>query len=216
MNVVGICRILYERTARDSHVRKIQGANVIGISQMEKNGLYYSLVLCCKMVRTTLVISGDNGSASIEFANPIVLGSLQHDFGLKLRALSHESNLGTALRDHLKLSVPGKNAIRAEPKDVLHNDKQVPKIAPQDRMMQVKCVVVRREGRADSLSELLGDDIAGAKEEGCGAALGKHWPPDEERIVIGLVGSWREREEDRLVCVEERGHQREKQAGPHR
>ncbi len=40
---------------------------------MEKNGLYYSLVLCCKMVRTTLVISGDNGSASIEDANPIVL-----------------------------------------------------------------------------------------------------------------------------------------------
>ncbi len=49
------------------------------------------------------------------------------------------------------------------------------------------------------LDELLGDDIVGAKEGG--AALGEHWLTDEERAVIGLVGSCREREEDRLVVV---------------
>ncbi len=37
--------------------------------------------------------------------------------------------------------------------------------------------------------ELLGDDVIGAKEEGCGAALGKHRPTDEGRAVIRLVDS---------------------------
>ena len=41
------------------------------------------------------------------------------------------------------------------------------------------------------LDELLGDDIVGAKEDG--AALGEHWPADEQRAVICLVGNWRER-----------------------
>ncbi len=66
------------------------------------------------------------------------------------------------------------------------------------------------------LDELLGDDVAGAKEESCGAALGEHRPPYKERAVIGLVGSCREREEDRLVRVEKRRHEGENQAGLHR
>ncbi|PBK60192.1 hypothetical protein ARMSODRAFT_1026844 [Armillaria solidipes] len=47
------------------------------------------------------------------------------------------------------------------------------------------------------LDELLGDDVAGAKEEGCGAALGEHRPTDEERAVIGLVDGCKKTEEDR-------------------
>ncbi len=41
---------------------------------------------------------------------------------------------------------------------------------------------------ASLLNELLGDDVASAKEEDCGGTLGEHRPPDEERTVIGLVG----------------------------
>ncbi|PBK58262.1 hypothetical protein ARMSODRAFT_1010223 [Armillaria solidipes] len=127
----------------------------------------------------------------------------------KLTVVQRSAHGFQALHDHLKLSVPGKNAIRAannEPKDVLHSDKQVPKIAPPDDARGRDELVkgYARHAVLDFLDELLGD---GAKEEGCGAALGEHWPPGEECAVIGLVGSCREMEKDRLTRAEERGHQ---------
>ncbi len=48
---------------------------------------------------------------------------------------------------------------------------------------------------------IMSDNVAGAKE-GCGTTLGEHRPTDEERAVIGLVGSCREREEVRLIRAE--------------